>query len=594
MIKKVLWVLISCLMVLSLILASCGPKEEEEEEITPPPGEEEEVTPPTTGGNWWDKFGEPEYGGTLNLAAGSLPTTFDPANFTTSRTNGFFDQLFIWDWAVDRELHPFKTLVVPIKYIRGLLVETWDWEDPQTLILNIRQDVYYQDKPPANGRKLTAQDIEYHFDRALGTGSGFTEPNPSLINMLAAFEKVTALDDYTVQVKFKSPSLINNWNGLTNPGNQVEIENPETIQQYGPLVNDWHYAVGTGPFILTDYITASTMTLTPNPNYWGYDERYPENKLPYLDRLRVLTISDASSVRAAIRAGKIDLTTNVSLEGLQELTSTNPDLIKAEMPANTWALELRTDMDPFTDIRVRKALQMAIDRETIAATYYGGIVDGKPCCFLSPYTKGYCYDYSEWPQELKDEYSYNPTRAKELLAEAGYPNGFKTNVVSTSGGQGQDLLEILQSYFQAINVDMELRLMESVAFSNFVFSGKQDQMIFRGWWGMIAPVDVPIGDFYSKYPANVNTTRASNADYDALYEEFKIVQDEDEAQRILREAQKISLENHWKVGLFPLVSFNVWEPYLKGYSGELAFLFQQYWYWARLWIDQDLKKSMGF
>jgi peptide/nickel transport system substrate-binding protein len=591
-------------MVLSLVLASCGPKEEEEEEVTPPTEEEEEVTPPTeeeeevtpptTGGNWWDKFGEPQYGGTITIGTGSLPSTFDPAaNFAPVSTTGCFDMLFMWDWTVDREVYPFKTFVVPIKYSRGLLVDTWEWQDAQTLILNIRRDVYYQNKPPANGRKLTAQDIEYHFDRLLGTGSGFTKSIPAVASLLSAVEKVTALDDYTVQVKFKNPSLMNNWNSVTNPGNQNEIENPETVKQYGPFINDWHYAVGTGPFIVTDYVAGSAMTYSRNPNYWHYDERYPQNKLPYVDTFRMLSIPDASTIRSAVRTGKIEIITGVNRDGLQELTKTNPDLNKAEMPVNAWALEPRTDNTPFTDIRVRKALNLAIDREMIAKTYYVGVVDGKPCGFLSPYSKGYCYDYSEWPQELKDEYSYNPELAKELLAEAGYPNGFKTNVVSTSGGEGQDILEILQSYFKAINVDMELRLMDSVGFQNFVFAGKQDQMIFRNWWGMYAPVDVPIGIFYSK-GSTPTTTRVSNADYDALYEEFKKVQDETEAQRILREAQKLSLENHWTVGLFPLVNFNIWEPYLKGYSGELLFAMQQYWYWARLWIDQDLKKSMGY
>jgi len=592
-------------MVLSLVIASCAPKEEEkkaeeEKAVVTQKAEEkkveekEVVAVPPGGGNWWDKFGEPRCGGTLTITTGSLPTTFDPAaGFAPVSTTGCFDMLFIWDWTVDRELYPFKTFVVPIKYTKGLLVETWEWKDAQTLILHIRRDVYYQNKPPANGRKLTAQDIQFHFDRLLGTGSGFTQSIPAVAGLLGAVQKVTALDNYTVEVKYKNPSLINNFNALANPGNQNEIENPETIKQYGPLINDWRYAVGTGPFILTDYVPGSAMTYSRNPNYWGYDERHPENKLPYVDTLRVLSIPDASTRMAAMRTGKIDIMTGINWDRLEEITKTNPAVLKAKMPVNAWALELRTDVAPFTDIRVRKALNLAIDRETIAKTYYGGVVDGKPCGFLSPYTKGYCYDYSEWPQELKDEYSYNPKRAKELLAEAGYPNGFKTNVVAASGGEGQDILEILVSYFKAINVDMELRLMESVAFQNFVFAGKQDQMIFRNWWGVYAPVDVPIGLFYSK-GSTPTTTRASNADYDAVYEQFKAVQDEAEAMRLLREAQRISLENHWTVNLFPLVNFNVWQPYLKGYSGELCFAMQQYWYWARLWIDQDLKKAMGF
>jgi peptide/nickel transport system substrate-binding protein len=598
--RKIVWLILSCLMVSALVLASCGGEEEkEEEEVVIPPGEEEVVVPPaeeeevvvTPGeGNWWDKFGEPQYGGTITISGG-VPTTFDPANWLTSGTTGFFDQLFIWDWTVDREKEwPFKTYVVPEKYIRGMLVETWEWNDPQTLILHIRKDISWQNKPPANGRKFTAYDIEHHYDRAMGTGSGYTEPNPLLGMWLAALQKATATDDYTVEMKFKRPTPVSNWMAISAAGSQNEIENPEAVKQYGPVISDWKYAVGTGPFILTDYVAESSMTLSRNPDYWGYDERHPENQLPYVDELRILVIPDIATARAALRTGKIDIMTGIGWEQAMNFSETSPELVQAAMPVNGYGVELRCDKEPFTDIRVRKALQMAIDRETIAETYYGGSLDGKPCGFVSPFNKGYAFAYDEWPQELKDEYSYNPERAKQLLAEAGYPQGFKTNVVV--GTADTDLLQIIQSYFKDINVDMEIKTMEATVFNSYTLAGKHDQMVFRNWVGMLAPPDIGIMHLESVDPQNLN--KVSDAGYDALVAEFRTVTDEAEAQRVVREADRYYLEHHWTVNLFPLVNYNIWQPYLKGYSGELIFVFQQYWYWARLWIDQDLKKAMGY
>ena len=74
--------------------------------------------------------------------------------------------------------------------------------------------------------------------------------------------------------------------------------------------------------------------------------------------------------------------------------------------------------------------------------------------------KGWGFPYEEWPQDLKDEYAYNPTAAKKLLADAGYPNGFKTNVVADTAGD-MDLLQIVKSYFAEVGIDMEIRPMES-------------------------------------------------------------------------------------------------------------------------------------
>ncbi len=594
--KRNALVFIGCLMALSFAMASCATgKTTTTSSTTPPPTSTTAVAPTTMSaqGKWWDQLGVPQYGGMITIGAGSVPTSFDPSNFTQSGTTGFFDMLFMWDWTVDPSVYPFKTNMIPQEYERGLLVDTWEWQDTQTLILHLRHDVYYQNKPPANGRKFTAHDVEFHYDRMLGTGNGFTQMNPIVGGLLSAVQKVTAMDDYTAQVKFKKPSALNNWNAIANPGPQNSIENPETVQQYGPTVNNWKYAVGTGPFILKDWVEGSSQTLVRNPNYWRYDERYPKNQLPYLSTFRVISIADSSLMKSALRTGRIDYSGGAASETLAELLKTNPGLQSTKMPVNAYALELRVDKAPFTDIKVRQALDLAIDRATMAKSLYHGDVDGNPAGFLSPYTKGYAYDYVDWPQELKDQYSYNPARAKELLAEAGLPGGFKTNAVCANLTTDLDLLQTIQNYFKAINIEMEIRPLESVAFASFVQNAKQDQMIFRAWWAMFSPVDVPIKNFWSKSPGTT-THIVVDPNYDAIVDKFLAVNTGDEAKPLSIEAQKYELEQHWVTPLFPLVNYNLWQPYVKGYSGQLIFIYQQYWIWSRVWADMDLKKSMGY
>ena len=92
--------------------------------------------------------------------------------------------------------------------------------------------------------------------------------------------------------------------------------------------------------------------------------------------------------------------------------------------------------------------------------------------------KGWGFPYEEWPQDLKDEYAYNPKAAKKLLADAGYPNGFKTNIVANTSADMQ-LLQLVKSYFADIGIDMEIRPMESTDWTAFVINGhKHDQLAY--------------------------------------------------------------------------------------------------------------------
>ena len=183
-----------------------------------------------------------------------------------------------------------------------------------------------------------------------------------------------ATDKWTLVIKLKEPSLPAL--GLILKGRHSYILGPEVIEQYGD-VTDWRNVVGTGPFMFTDHVDGSSMTWTKNPDYWGFDEKYPENRLPYIDELRGLVSKDKATHLALMRSGKIDylgfgsdLTT---VDAAVSLQRTNPEL-------NFWEWSYRSEtsftmnsqIPPFNDIRVRRAIQMAIDFETINDTYFQG------------------------------------------------------------------------------------------------------------------------------------------------------------------------------------------------------------------------------
>ena len=136
--------------------------------------------------------------------------------------------------------------------------------------------------PPVNGREFTADDIAYHFHRLYGLGSGFTKPAPfhAKITMFRELISITAVDKYTVIFKWKTPNqefITETLIAYYSPTSSIEAR--EVVEKWGDL-NDWHHAIGTGPFILQDFISGSVAILIRNPNYWGYDERYPQKNSP--------------------------------------------------------------------------------------------------------------------------------------------------------------------------------------------------------------------------------------------------------------------------------------------------------------------------
>ena len=141
-------------------------------------------------------------------------------------------------------------------------------------------------------------------------------------------------------------------------------------------------------------------------------------------------IPDQETALAEMRAGRIDVADQISPLLALEMRKTNPEILQIALPQTAVTIDPRNDVAPFNDIRVRKAMQIALDLPGIAENYYKGTVEPYPSTLTSRYMKGWGFPYEEWPQDLKDEYSYNPTAAKKLLADAGYPNGFKTNIIA--------------------------------------------------------------------------------------------------------------------------------------------------------------------
>jgi peptide/nickel transport system substrate-binding protein len=560
--SKLLIASLICLLISSLVITGCT----------------EETTPTPTS---WGDSGEPQYGGTITLRADEFSSLqFDPWGPPSFSGNWLmhYDCLFSYDWAVDRSEWSFQLEFVPEEYVTGSVVESWEKPDGQTLILHLREGVHFQNKPPVNGREVVASDVVYHLDRLCGTGSGFTERSPFAMVFPDLFVGATAIDDYTVELKFKQAELIS-LPTLQRPGSFGYVEAPEISQQYGDC-SDWRNAVGTGPWILDNYVDGSTLTYVRNPDYWGYDERHPENQLPYADELTVVCITDSATAVAALRTGQIDMMTGIDWQTAQTLSNTNPELQQAKLPQTGNGLLLNLFNEPFTDIRVRKALSMALDRELIAEVHYNNLVEGQACGVISPLMVGYSTPFEEWPADLQEGYSYHPDKARELLAEAGFPEGFSTSCVTTNT-HDLELLQICCSMYSDIGVEVEIETFDRGAYTNLTMEGKHEGMAGPEPQGFNI-IGTPWSNLLMRMSTSRNPSTFKDPDYDAICLGFYEITDPAKMAEEVKKADMYIIERYTSVLILPNINYNIWQPRLKGYSGERLNNMDFY---ARWWVD---------
>ena len=553
-------------------------------------------------GNWWDKLGTPQYGGEMVIRSPMDIVFFDPYQGETlmSFMWGWEEQLFATDWKIDPSVQSYQLSFWDNSFARGQLITSWEFTSPGVYVMHVRPGIHWQNIAPANGREFVADDIVFHFNRMLGLGSGFSKPAPywGTVAWTKSITSVTATDKYTVVINWSTlnPEFVNE--NLEAPGASTTIENPEAVKQWGDVV-DWHHAVGTGPFILTDFVSGSSMTMVRNPNYYQTDERYPKNQLPYLDSIRALIIPDNATAIAAMRTGKIDLMDSMPLATALQVKKSNPSIVQVAVPQGVGvSMDPRNDMKPFSDIRVRIACQEAINLPEIAATYYGGTVDASPLSLTSANLVGWGWPYAQWPQSLKDEYAYNPTNAKKLLADAGFPNGLKCDIYLDSQAD-KDLTQIVKSYFLAVGIDMEIKPLDAATFASFVNAAHKNTAFVIRNSGALALAFYPLRHLL-RYGTGQPANAAMVAGFDHFYNDALAATSVDGVKKIVQAANEDVARNHYSVSLLCPMNFNFCQPWLKGFNAQYGsfagtngpfFLFE---YGARWWIDQSVKKSMGF
>jgi len=602
--KKIVWLVVSCLMVLSLVLASCAPAvvEEEEEVVTPVVEEEEVVEEVVTA-----PIG-PQYGGVVTYNINSDVPYFDEVAggnygghvyaFTTKLTH---NDLLQGDWAKG-PAGTFETDWVNggdnrMDQKTGCLADSWTIPELGTIIFHIREGVHWHNKAPVNGRELTAADVEYSLKRAL-TGGYFA----LFYAQLCATAEITS-DSNEGTVTITVP--VDQWvNMITLFPDYHSIVPREVIEEYGDQV-DWRNSLGTGPFMLTDFVPNSSVTFTRNPNYWETDPIGPGkgNQLPYVDGVKWLVIVDPSTRQAAFRSGAIDRLTAVNYNDARPLLE-DPRLSAMETLKYTvdgmTGVFFRTDLaeSPFSVKEVRQAMMLAIDQEKVRDLYWqgSGTILTWPLMPTLAYMDAYV-PLEELPENVRELYEHHPDKATQLLADAGYPDGFECSVICWNTPVMIDILSMYKDMLADININVELDIVDYAVYLGIARSRNY------GPYEMIYTTDSGCGT-YMKFidfrgPGSYNPSRIDE-DYgvtqiEEAYAEIITYAGTDEAamMRINHELMPWLLEQAYVIPNVVPDLYMLWWPWLKNNYGTYACGYYNFGGTVKYsWIDQDLKYEM--
>lgn len=536
---------------------------------------------------------KPQYGGELNI--GNVFVTVSPMSADSGDwawkhgqdTGLAYEQLFAGDLSKSqRNGGPYAFLAdawLPPDALRGELAEKWEMkQNPLRVEVQLRKGVMFPAKAGVMAsREFTADDVIFSFDR-------LNKSPKKIPGYFDHIEKVEATGKYMVTFFMKQYN--SEWDYRFGWGYYSGII-PKEVVAAGP--SNWKNVTGTGPFQVADYVQGNSLVFTKNPVYWDTEtiggQKY---KLPFVDKITYRFIKDEQTFVTALRTAKIDLLESVRWSFVDELKKSAPKIIWNRRLANGGQfVALRMDTKPFDDIRVRRALNLAVDKNAIIKSYYGGNAEMLAYPMHPTYT-GYYEPLSQMPDAVKELYTYNPAKAKALLAEAGLPNGFTFKVQTSSVNTEGDLLQMVASYLAKIGVKMEIQVLDYGAY----FSAMMTRTNAPGYFMFLGHTNPTTAVRKSFVKGQVwNPFQFTDPLVEKLIVETYAESDERVRQVKVRLMTRQILEQAPMIVLPTAYAYTGWWPWVKNYGGELrAGAERPGPIHARMWVDQELKKKMGY
>ena len=423
------------------------------------------------------------------------------------------------------------------------LAESWEFPDPRTAVFRLRRGVKFH-----SGAEMTAEDVKFTLERVLDPAT--RSPGRSFVDVITSIETP---DRYTVRLKMQFP-LASLLSGLASAN--LSIVEKAAVQRSGNLQRT---AAGTGPFMLAEWVPDNFMRLVKNPNYF-------RQGLPKFDTLIIRIIPDAASLLAGVRTRALDMATINQGAVITQARRESGIVVMQKAGLQLRILAFNTTRPPYTDARVRYAFSFAIDRNAIVSTAELGYatVSGP----LAPSTS--------WatPTARFPSYTQNVARARQMLSEAGYPNGFSTRIVTSPTYEGGvAVAQVIQEQLRAIGVNATLETIEWGTYINRWVARDFDTMIeLRG--GDPDPDRFLYRSFHGT--GAVNNFLFKDGGIDRLLERGRVNLEADARKPIYDELQRALIEAAPALFLYTPMETQVVQGYVRGFkiigNGALYFL----------------------
>ena len=465
--------------------------------------------------------GKPKYGGTFRTRD-RLATGFDPH----TRTDHTVHQLLSYTHNRLLEFPQGPEYGFEDFTIRPSLAEKWEIPNATTYIFHLHQGVKFHNIPPVNGRELVAEDVKFSIERKNAVGI-------AMRYQVEMIDSIECPDKYTVILHMKAPFAPTMDYLCGDFGEIIAKEaGKKTADGWGDYTLQ-DTAIGTGPFILKEYVISSSTTFVKNPNYW-------REGLPYLDKVHRIMLEDPSTRLAALRAGNIE---DMGYLGYLDppdygpMKKSNPNLQYSEGPTlGGYTLFYRCDKPPFNDVRVRRAVAMAIDRKLWqdAANMGTGYLNSGPI----PPSLGQWVLPIEKMGETKKYFEYHPDDSKKLLAEAGYPQGFKTTLLSTMGygPVWAEKTELIKDMLHKVGIEVDIQMQEYSAWMATTSKGLNYENMA---YGRISAITEPDYHLYSFYHPNggIDRSHLNDPKLNAMLEKQRVMVDTKQRKALIDEIQ---------------------------------------------------------
>jgi len=613
--KKIVWLVVSCMMALSLVMTSCGGAEEEEEEVVVEEEEEEVVVEEEEEEVVVEEEEEeeevvvsedkPQYGGWLTVTFMMDIRDFDEVTgfhaSPATAIQSYCEELWTGDWARG----PAGTDEVTWdmggndvwEYKTGAIAESWDLTDPTTLVWNIRQGIYWHTNPEnprgcnaVGGRMLTADDVVWSLSQYRDNPRCYIHSQPGMADV-----GITA-EGNSVIMELASPN--DKATAVMRYADFASIVPREVYEELDGM-QDWRNHCGTGPYMITDFVAGSALTVKANPNYWKTNPCGPGegDQLPYLAGIRWLIIGDASTREAAFRTGQLDVG-SATWETFPQFMEENPDLQwSSSIFDGGFNTHFNLDHPVLSQKDVRRAFMMAIDWDSIVNDLYGGtaVLNTWPATYNPAYGALFL-PIDEAPASVQELWSHDLAAAQALMDGAGLSAGLEVTIVCENSAAQVDLLSIYKDMLEDINVTLNLDTKETGTWTNIYRTMNWDEMCYSSMGGLSSQL-ASLTNIYGPGFAN-----ASGIEGDALIEAaFNEIQtdlasgNQNAAMAAHKALMAHVLDQAYAIPTPKAPGYTLWWPWVKNYLGEYSMGNWNANSWVDyVWVDEELKDSLGY